>query len=88
MLKGKELISGIEQYGRWNVQEFVTRSRDITDVFTYLKVERIFEMFSAATFVTKDSVSFEKRTGLPFLTDKTQKETKDDLNEMNDLDLP
>ena len=87
MLKGKELISGIEQYGRWNVQEFVTRSRDITDVFTYLKVEKLFEMFNAATFVTKDSVNFEKRTGLPFLTDKARKETKDDLHEIDDLDL-
>jgi len=88
MLKGKELIFGMEQYGRWNVQEFVARSRDITDVVTYLKVERIFEMFSAATFITKDSVNFERRTGLPFLTDETKKETKDDLREIDDLDLP
>jgi hypothetical protein len=87
MLKGKELIFGMELYGRWNVQEFVTRSRDITDVVTYLKVERIFEMFSAAKFITKDSVNFERRTGLPFLTDETKKETKDDLHETDDLDL-
>jgi len=88
MLKGKELLFGMEQYGRWNVLEFVTRSRDITDVVTYLKVERIFEMFSAATFITKDSVNFERRTGIPFLVENTNKETQNNINEVDDIDLP
>jgi hypothetical protein len=75
----------MEQYGRWNVQEFVTRSHDIADVLTYLKVERMFEMFSAATFVTKDSINFEKRKGLLNLTDTPKKELKVDLPEDEDL---
>jgi hypothetical protein len=67
MLKGKELIRGLEQFGRWNVQDLVTRSRNMKDVLTYLQAERIFELFSVTSFSTKDSVKFEKRTGLPFI---------------------
>jgi hypothetical protein len=29
MLKGGELMWGIEEYGRWNIQEFVARSQDM-----------------------------------------------------------
>jgi hypothetical protein len=65
MLISEELIWGIEQYGRWNIQEFVARSRDIGDVLTYLKAERILEMVKVMSFVTIDSVSFERRTSLP-----------------------
>ncbi len=75
MLKGKELIRGLEQFGRWNVQDFVTRSRDMKDVLTYLQAERIFELFSVTSFSTKDSVKFEKRTGLPFITGPVLTET-------------
>ena len=72
MLKGKELIWGLERFGRWNVQEFVTRSRNNNDVLTYLQAERIFELFSTTSYSTKDSVHFEKRTGIPFITDHPQ----------------
>jgi hypothetical protein len=75
MFKGKELIRGLEQFGRWNVQEFVTRSRDTKDVLTYLQAERIFELFSATSFSTKDSVKFERRTGLPFIVGPLPEET-------------
>jgi uncharacterized protein YpiB (UPF0302 family) len=65
MLTGVELIQWIEQFGRWNVQEFVAKSRDMRDVLTYLRVERSLELAKAILFVTKDSVSFKKRTSLP-----------------------
>jgi hypothetical protein len=65
MLTGGELIQWIEQFGRWNVQEFVVESRDMRDVLTYLKAERSLELAKVMPFVTVDSVSFEKRTSFP-----------------------
>jgi len=62
MLTGGELMQSIEQFGRWNVQEFVAKSRYLSDVLTYLKVERSLELAKAMPFVTSDSVSFERRT--------------------------
>jgi hypothetical protein len=70
MIIGEELIWGIEQYGRWNMQEFVVRSKDITDVLIYLRAERILEMFKVMPFITLDSISFERRTGLPSIPDE------------------
>jgi hypothetical protein len=65
MLISEELMSGIEQYGRWNVQEFVAGSQDMMDVLIYLRAERILEMTKVMSFVTVDSVNFERRTDLP-----------------------
>ena len=65
MLIGVELMQGIEQFGRWNVQEFVAGSQDIMDVLIYLRAERILEMTKVMSFVTVDSVNFERRAGLP-----------------------
>jgi hypothetical protein len=65
MLISEELMSGIEQYGRGNVQEFVAGSQDMMDVLIYLRAERILEMTKVMSFVTVDSVNFERRTGLP-----------------------
>ena len=65
MLTGVELMQWIEQFGRWNVQEFVVESQDTRDVLTYLKAERSLELAKVMPFVTADSVSFEKRTSFP-----------------------
>ncbi len=65
MLIGVELMQGIEQFGRWNVQEFVAGSQDMMDVLIYLRAERILEMTKVMSFVTVDSVNFERRAGLP-----------------------
>jgi hypothetical protein len=65
MLIEEELMRGIEQYGPWSIQEFVARSGDMMDVLTYLRAERSLEMFKITSFVTVDSVNFERRTGLP-----------------------
>jgi hypothetical protein len=70
MLMGEELMSGIEQYGRWNMQEFVVRSNDMMDVLIYLRAERILEMFKVMPFRTVDSIRFERRTGLPSIPDE------------------
>jgi len=65
MLIGVELMQWIEQFGRWNVQEIVTKSHDMEDVLTYLRAERSLELAKVMPFVTADSVSFEKRTSFP-----------------------
>jgi hypothetical protein len=65
MLTGVELMQWIEQFGRWNVQEFVAGSQDMMDVLIYLRAERILEMNKVMSFVTVDSVNFEKRTSFP-----------------------
>lgn len=59
-----ELMQWIEQFGRWNVQEFVAKSQDIRDVVTYLRAERSLELAKVMPFVTADTVSFEKRNHL------------------------
>ncbi len=65
MFTGEELMQWIEQFGRWNVQEFVAGSQDMMDVLIYLRAERILEMTKMTSFVTVDAVNFEKRTGFP-----------------------
>jgi hypothetical protein len=65
MLISVEIMQGIEQFGRWNVQEFVAGSQDVMDVLIYLRAERILEMTKVMSFVTEDSINFERRTGLP-----------------------
>ena len=70
MLTGGELMQGIEQFGRWNIQEFVARSQDTKDVLTYLRAERVLEMVKAMPFVTVDLVSFEKRTSILPISDE------------------
>ena len=62
MLMGEELMQGIENYGRWHMQEFVARSQEIIDVLTYLRAERTLEMFKAVSFITVDSIHFSRRT--------------------------
>jgi hypothetical protein len=71
MLRDVELMLWIEQFGRWNVQEFVAKRQDMMrDVLTYLKAERKFELAKVMPFVTSDSVSFEKRTGFPLIAEE------------------
>ena len=70
MLKGEELMWGIKQYGRWNIQEFAARSHDTREVLSYLRAERVLEMVKVMPFVTVDLVSFERRTSLPPISDE------------------
>jgi len=65
MLIGEELMFGIEQYGRWNIQEFVAGSQDMRDGLTYLRVKGVLEMVKVIPFVTVGTFNFEGRTGLP-----------------------
>jgi len=64
MIISEELMLGIEQYSPWNFRDFVAKSQDIMDVLIYLRAEKILEMTKVMSFVTVDSVNFERRTGL------------------------
>ena len=72
MFMGEELVRGIEQYGRWNTQEFVARSQEMVDVLTYLRAERTLQMFKAVSFITVDSVNFSRRTNLSPISDEVR----------------
>jgi hypothetical protein len=67
-------MQGLEQFGRWNIQEFVAESQDMMDVLIYLRAERILEMSKVMSFVTVDSVIFEKRTSLPSISNEIKGE--------------
>jgi len=73
MLMDEEVLRGIEQYGPWNIQEFVAETQDMMDVLIYLRAERTLEMTKVMPFVTVDSVNFERRTGLPSPTRSEEK---------------
>jgi hypothetical protein len=81
MLTGVELREWIEDFGRWNVQEFVSRRQDMGDVLTYLRAERVLEMVKAMPFVTADAVSFEKRTSLTPTTEGSELCAEDGLRQ-------
>ena len=72
MLMDEELLRGIEQYGRWNVQAFVARSQEMVDVLAYLRAERTFRMFKVVSFTTVDSIHFSKRTNLSPISDEVR----------------
>jgi len=72
MFMGEDLMQGIEQYGRWNMQEFVARSQEMMDVLTYLRAERTLEMFKVVSFITVDSVHFSRRTNLSPISDEVR----------------
>ena len=76
MLTGVELMQGIEQFGRWNIQEFIARSQDTKDVLAYLRAERVLEMVKAMPFVTADLVVFERRTNLPSTPEEIRGESQ------------
>ena len=81
MLTGVELMQWIEDFGRWNVQEFVSRRQDMGDVLTYLRAERVLEMVKAMPFVTADTVSFEKRTSLTPIAEGSELCAEDGLRQ-------
>jgi len=74
MLMDEELLRGIEQYGRWNVQEFVARSQEVIDVLAYLRAERTFRMFKVVSFITVDSIHFLRKTNLSPISDESEEE--------------
>ena len=73
MFSDIELMQWIQQFGRWNVQEFVAQIQDVSNVLAYLRAERSLEFAKIVPFVTVDSVNFQKRTGLPSIAEEAER---------------
>jgi hypothetical protein len=61
MVESGELMCAFITFGRRNLQDFVARSNDVSDVITYLLVERNLELARLTPFKTKDLVTFERK---------------------------
>jgi hypothetical protein len=64
MVTAEDLTYSIMRFGRGNIQELVVRSKHMSDAISYLRVERGFELARITSFITMDSVTFEKK--VPF----------------------
>jgi hypothetical protein len=61
MVRTEELVNGFIVFGRRDILDFAARSKDVSDTVTYLRLELAFEMGRVMSFVTMDSVTFERR---------------------------
>lgn len=66
MVKLEEFMSSINPYGRGNIQDFISRSQDISDILTYLQAELSLEMARVMSCVTTNFVDFERRAVFVF----------------------
>jgi hypothetical protein len=72
MMKGEDLMFGLVCWGRGIVQDFVARSRDVTDVINYLHAERGMEIAQKISFVTTDKVTFVRKEFFRTVCEKPQ----------------
>ena len=66
MVGSEDLLCALVAFGRGNIQDFVARSRDVTDTTTYLVVERSLELTRVTSYTTKDLVTFEKKVPIRY----------------------
>ncbi len=64
MLTAEELRYGIMRFGRGNIQDVVIRTKHMSDAVSYLRVEVGFELARITSYITMDSVTFQKK--VPF----------------------
>ena len=62
MVGSEELLCALMTFGRSNLQDFVARSRDLSDASTYLRAELSLELARVTSFKTSNLVTFEKKT--------------------------
>ena len=87
MIGNEDLMQCLVDYGRGIPQDFVTRSRNISDVIYYLRVERDFEILKLTSFVTKNMVNFErKEVSRDMSRQIPQDDSIEDLFDLNLLD--
>ena len=60
IIRGEELMSGFIRFGRGNLQDFVSRSNDVSDSVIYLWGELGFELARVSSFRTINFLAFEK----------------------------
>ena len=61
MVVSEELMCALIAFGRRNVQDFVARSRNVSDATTYLLAELSLELARVTSFKTTDLVTFERK---------------------------
>jgi len=61
MVGSVEWMDYLTRYGRAPVQDFITRSQNVTDAVHYIRAEQYFEIAKLTSFVTGDLTKFEKR---------------------------
>jgi len=66
MVGSEDLLCALVAFGRRNIQDFIARSRDVSDTTTYLLVERVVELSRVTSYTTKDFVTFEKKVPLRY----------------------
>ncbi len=61
MFRYDELVFGLIRFGRGNVLDFITRSKDVNDAVTYLRAELGFNLARVSFFETPNLGTFEKK---------------------------
>ena len=54
MVGSEDLLCSLVAFGRRNIQDFIARSRDVSDTTTYLLVERVVELSRVTSYTTKE----------------------------------
>jgi hypothetical protein len=67
-------MQGIEEFGRWNIQEFVARSQDTKDVLTIQSGE--VRNGEGHAIHDADLVVFERRTNLPSISEEIREKSQ------------
>ena len=65
MVESQELVEGLVRFGRQAVQDYVTRSQDISDAMRYIRAEQCLEIVRLTSFVTTNLVDFERKNFSP-----------------------
>ena len=66
MVGSEDLLCALVAFGRTNIQDYISRSRDMRDTATYLMVERSLELTRVTSYTTKNLVTFEKKVPLRY----------------------
>jgi len=79
MVESQELVEGLVRFGRQAVQDYVTRSQDISDAMRYIRAEQCLEIVRLTSFVTTNLVDFERKDFSPEQMD-SEKSVTNNLN--------
>lgn len=72
MIRGEELMSGFTRFGRGNVQDFVSRSNDVSDAVIYLWAELDFELARVSSLRTINFLAFEKNEFIRYTLNRAE----------------
>ena len=61
MAESEELMEGLIRFGGEAVQDYITRSQDISDTVRYIRAEQCLEIVRLTSFVTTNLIDFERK---------------------------